>query len=64
VQISDENIHHVKEQLDEIFGNENYCGIINFVKTTSQTADLLSSVNDYLIWYAKDILNALLSKLT
>ena len=28
VQISDENVHHVKEICDEIFGVQNYCSLI------------------------------------
>jgi adenine-specific DNA-methyltransferase len=54
VQISDENIHHVKELMDEIFDSVNFCGLIPFVKTTGQTSKLLSPVCDYLIWYAKN----------
>ena len=54
VQISDVNLHHVKELLDEIFGTENYCAVIPFLKTTSSTAKLLGIVSDYLLWYAKD----------
>lgn len=54
VQIGDENVHHVRELLDEVFGRENFVSNISFVKTTSQTSDLLSNVADYLIWYAKD----------
>jgi adenine-specific DNA-methyltransferase len=54
VQISDENLHHVREVLDEVFGAQNFCGLITFAKTTSATSDLLASTNDYLVWYAKD----------
>jgi adenine-specific DNA-methyltransferase len=54
VQISDENLHHVRELMDEIFGDENFCSVVSFVKTTSQTSDLLSNIADYLIWFAKD----------
>ncbi|MEO1894142.1 MAG: site-specific DNA-methyltransferase [Alcanivorax sp.] len=55
VQISDENVHHVRELLDEIFGVENFVSQIIVQKTESQTSDELSSVADYIIWYAKDI---------
>src|ERR1041385_8244221 len=55
VQISDENIHHVRELMDEVFGGNNFCGLITFAKTTSATSDLLASTNDYLLWYARDI---------
>jgi adenine-specific DNA-methyltransferase len=55
VQISDENIHNVRELLDDIFGSDNSCSIISFAKTTSATSKLLPTTNDYILWYAKDI---------
>jgi adenine-specific DNA-methyltransferase len=54
VQISDENVHHVREIMDEIFTVDNFCSIISFRKTTGQSGKLLSDTNDYLIWYAKN----------
>lgn len=54
VQISDENVHHVRELCDEIFGAENYLNIIPFVKTSGVTTKFLASRVDFLIWYAKD----------
>jgi adenine-specific DNA-methyltransferase len=54
VQISDENLHHVRELMDEIFGEENFLSNIAFVKTTGQTSELLSNITDYLVWYARD----------
>lgn len=35
VQISDENLHHVREICDELFGAENFIAIIKFQKTGS-----------------------------
>ena len=55
VQISDENLHHLSELLDETFGRENYVGTVKFVKTSGSTADFLPSTVDYLLWYARDI---------
>ena len=55
VQISDENLHHVRELLDEVFGAENFVSIITFAKTTSATSELLSSTSDYLLWYGRDV---------
>ncbi len=55
VQISDENLHHVREVMDEVFGPENFCSVIGFAKTTSATTNLLGSVEDYLLWYARNI---------
>ncbi|MGA9348098.1 MAG: site-specific DNA-methyltransferase [Anaerolineae bacterium] len=54
VQIGDENVHLVRCVLDEVFGSENYCSIIAFSKTSGATTDLIPSVRDYLLWYAKD----------
>lgn len=54
VQIGDQNIHHVRELLDEVFGPENFCNQITFKKTGSQSGDMLASTCDYLLWYAKD----------
>lgn len=59
VQISEENVHHVREILDEVFGSENACPMIAFQKTTgagspSGGTELPPVVNDYLLWYAKD----------
>jgi adenine-specific DNA-methyltransferase len=52
VQISDENVHHVKSLLEEVFGTNNFCGFISFQTTTGQSSKLLSSVADYLLWFA------------
>jgi adenine-specific DNA-methyltransferase len=54
VQISDQNIHLVRCIMDQIFGATNAVSMITFTKTTGQTAELLSGVADYLLWYAKD----------
>jgi adenine-specific DNA-methyltransferase len=53
VQISDENVHHVRELLDEVFGRTNHVSSIVFSKTTSQTTNELAVTCDYLLWYAK-----------
>ena len=37
VQISDENLHHVREVMDEVFGPENFSTVITYSKTTSTT---------------------------
>ncbi|MCZ7608074.1 MAG: site-specific DNA-methyltransferase [Planctomycetota bacterium] len=55
VQISDENLHHVRELMDEVFGAKNCVAVVTVQKTTSSTNVYLSGVGDYLIWYAKDV---------
>ena len=52
VQISDENLHHVREIMDEIFGSENFISIITF--RTAISTNMIFDISDYLIWYAKD----------
>lgn len=54
VQISDENVHLVRNIMDEVFGNENKTGIITFRKTSALTSGLLAQNADYILWYAKD----------
>jgi adenine-specific DNA-methyltransferase len=54
VQISDENLHHVREVMDEVFGVENYIGQIAFRKTGGQSVNLLPSNYDFVLHYAKD----------
>jgi adenine-specific DNA-methyltransferase len=55
VQISDENVHHVREILDEVFEPANFVAAIPFAKTGGQAAARIGSVADYLLWYARDI---------
>jgi len=55
VQISDANLHRVRSLMDEVYEKDNFIAMISFAKTASQTAKLLPSVFDYILWYAKDI---------
>ena len=55
VQISDENVHHVRELMDEIFGASNFIANVTFSKTSSASSQLLAGVGDYLLFYAKQI---------
>lgn len=54
VQISDENLHHVREVMDEVFGAQNLVSIISIRKTAGATSETLPTVIDYIVWYAKD----------
>ncbi|WP_334150184.1 site-specific DNA-methyltransferase [Hyphomicrobium sp.] len=58
VQISDENVHLVRDVLDEVFGVGNFCALIPFKKTGGQSSAALATVNDYLIWYWRDAAHA------
>ena len=54
VQISDENVHLVRNLLDDVFGSHSFVAQITVRKTTSDGSLLLSSTCDYLLWYAKN----------
>ena len=57
VQISDENVHLVRNIMDEVFGSENFVSQIIYQKTTGagSPGELAApaSVADYILWYAK-----------
>jgi adenine-specific DNA-methyltransferase len=54
-QISDENVHHVRELMDDVFGAENFSSQIVVKKTGGLGSSGIKAVADYLLWYAKDI---------
>lgn len=54
VQISDENVHLVRNILDEIFGVNNFVSMISFVTSSGFTSSTLSRNGDRILWYAKD----------
>ena len=54
VQIGDENVHRVRALMDEVFGDENFCSMIAFTKTSGLSRDIISRTNDFLLWFAKD----------
>jgi len=54
VQIGDENVHHVRGVMDEVFGKENCCAQVIFRKTTGKGSDLLDNTYDSLLWYGKE----------
>ena len=57
VQISDENVHLVRNLMDEVFGVGNFISQIAFQTTPYATSNYLAPVYDILIWYAKDSKN-------
>lgn len=57
VQISDENLHLVRNLMDEVLGTENFCSVIQVQKTGGQESSLLASTVDFLVWYAKSKAN-------
>lgn len=55
VQIGDENVHRVRAVMDEVFGAENFVSEVTFQKTGGQTSQFIPAVQDYVVWYARDI---------
>jgi len=53
VQISDENVHLVRNLMDEIFGVENFVSMISYSTTTGTADALLGNEHDKIIWYAR-----------
>ncbi|GAA0218717.1 site-specific DNA-methyltransferase [Castellaniella daejeonensis] len=54
VQISEENVHHVRELLDEIIGESNFMADIIFIKAGALGSVGLPRRNDYILWYCKN----------
>lgn len=60
VQIGDENVHLVRSLIDEVFGSDNFVTQIAFATTSGAGSfaggtDVLASVMNYVVWYAKDL---------
>ena len=54
VQISDKNMHLVRNVMDDVFGADNFVALIPFRKKTMPMGTvLLEQMADFLIWYAK-----------
>lgn len=52
VQISDDNVHHVREVLDEVFPG-GFVSQISFQTTSGFESSTLPTVGDFLLWYSK-----------
>ncbi|MCF8332435.1 MAG: site-specific DNA-methyltransferase, partial [Bacteroidales bacterium] len=58
VQISNENVHLVRNLMDEVFGSENFVSMIAYrTRNMTLSGNGLPSINDYIIWYSKSIKN-------
>ena len=54
VQISDENVHRVRQIMDEVFGERNSVASIRFRRGGFQTSAHLPETHDFILWYARD----------
>jgi adenine-specific DNA-methyltransferase len=55
VQIGDENVHLVRDLMDEVFGAKNFVSLVTFAKTTGATVLYLPGTCDYLVWHARNL---------
>lgn len=53
VQISDDNVHHVRELMDEVFPG-GFVSQITFQTTSGFESNKISTLGDFLLWYTKD----------
>ncbi len=59
VQISDENVHHIREIMDEVFGVRNFVAQITYTTQAAKDASsFVGNIYDFLLWYSKDIKSA------
>jgi len=54
VQISDENVHLVRNLMDEVFGKENFISLVSFRTKIPLNAINLPNIADYIVWYSKN----------
>jgi adenine-specific DNA-methyltransferase len=54
VQISDENLHRIRQTMEEVFGASNFIATICFKKSGARSGDWLDTTNDFLLWFAKN----------
>ena len=53
LQIGDENVHLVRNLMDEVFGTDNFLAQISTKTSGGSTGVFLPGVTDFVLWYAK-----------
>ena len=53
VQIGDENLHHVREIMDEVFSAGHFIAELKFKTTGGHSSQFVASVFDTILWYGK-----------
>lgn len=54
VQISDENVHLVRDVISEVFGEQNFYAQISYFTTPGLASKGINKSVDYLLWYARN----------
>ncbi len=63
LQIGSENVHLVRCVMDEVFGRENFIAEIILRTRSTSPAKNIATLNDFIIWYAKDKENVKFTRL-
>ena len=50
VQIGDENVHLVRNVMDEVFGSDNFVALINYRSMMPLASGQIECVYDYVVW--------------
>ncbi len=53
VQIGDENVHHIRELMDEVFGDMNFVSQISIQKTGGFSQSKIGNILDHILWFAR-----------
>ena len=53
VQIGEENMSRIRLLMDEVFGDENFISCITFQTTSYYDTTTISTLGNYLVWFAK-----------
>jgi adenine-specific DNA-methyltransferase len=51
IQMGDQNVHHARTLMDEIFGSENFVALIYFQTAANQNTNRIQRLYDCLVWY-------------
>lgn len=54
VQISEKNVHYIKQIMEEEFGYDNFVTIISYATTPGFETNEISRAGDYIVWFAKN----------
>lgn len=63
VQISIDNMHLIRNLMDEVFGAKNFINVISYRTKQGVGSKHLPTTSDYIVWYAKDITRVKYNKL-
>ena len=54
VQIGEENLHRVRQVLDDVFGPQNAVATITYKSAVGLGASIIDTVSNYVVWYCKN----------